>query len=135
MLLRLLRRRDGTAALGDAMDTAARDLASWGGWLRLLTLLRWVPLAVFRGRVTGQVPLLSGPYRWFLRQPHLTPEETIGFLGFAERLTIQERHKENPEQLARFLTNAFLEDLRRAYRWAPWRTTLPGPTAVTRWHS
>jgi hypothetical protein len=131
MLLRLLRRRDGTAALGDAMDTATRDLASWGGWLRLLTLLRWVPLAVFRGRVTGQVPLLSGPYRWFLRQPHLTPEETIGFLGFAERLTAQERHKENPEQLARFLTNAFLEDLRRAYRWAPWRWRRYRTTYVT----
>jgi hypothetical protein len=84
-LLRRLRRRDRTAALGDAVDTAARDLAGAGGWLRLLVLLQWVPPAVFRGRVTGRVPLLSGPYRWFLCQPHLTPEETIGFLGFAER--------------------------------------------------
>ena len=131
MLLRLLRRRDGTAALGNAVDTATRDLAGASGWLRLLALLRWVPLAVFRGRVTGQVPLLSGPYRWFLRQPHLTPEETIGFLGFAERLTAQEWHKENPEQLARFLTNAFLEDLRRAYRWAPWRWRRHRTTYVT----
>jgi hypothetical protein len=131
VLLRLLRRRDGTAALGDAVDTATRDLAGMNGWLRLLGLLRWVPLAVFRGRVTGQVPLLSGPYRWFLRQPHLTPEETIGFLGFAERLTAQEWHKENPEQLARFLTNAFLEDLRRAYRWSPWRWRRYRSTYVT----
>jgi len=131
-LLRLLRRRDGTAALGDAVDTATRDVAGgMTGWLRLLALLRWVPLAVFRGRVTGQVPLLSGPYRWFLRQPHLTPEETIGFLGFAERLTAREWDKENPEQLARFLTNAFLEDLRRAYRWLPWRWRRYRTTYVT----
>jgi ABC-type branched-subunit amino acid transport system substrate-binding protein len=131
VLLRLLRGRDGTAAWGDAVDTATRDLAGAGGWLRLLALLRWVPLAVFRGRVTGQLPLLSGPYRWFLRQPHLTPEESIGFLGFAERLTAQEWRKENPGQLARFLTNAFLEDLRRAYRWAPWRWRRYRTTYVT----
>jgi hypothetical protein len=131
VLLRLLRQREGTAALGDAVDTATRDLAGASGWLRLLALLRWVPLAVFRGRVTGQVPLLSGPYRWFLRQPHLTPEETVGFLGFAERLTAQEWRKEHPEQLARFLTNAFLEDLRRAYRWAPWRWRRRRSTYVT----
>lgn len=130
-LLRLLRRRDSTAALGDAVDTATRDLAGAGGWWRLLALLRWIPLAVFRGRVTGKVPLLSGPYRWFLRQPHLTPEETVGFLGFAERLTAREWRKENAEQLARFLTNAFLEDLRRAYRWAPWRWRWYRTTYVT----
>ena len=121
VLLRRLRQRDITSALGDAAHIATKDVASASGWPQLLlALLRWVPLVAFRGRVTGQVPLLSGQYRWFLRQPHLTPEATIGFLGFAVRLTKREWPKEHCEQLARFLTNAFLEDLRRGYWWAPW---------------
>jgi hypothetical protein len=75
----------------------------------------------FRISTTGRVPFLSGRYRWFMRQPYLAPEMSGSFLLFAERLTNGEWQQESPEDLSRLLVNAFLEDLRRAYRWWPWQ--------------
>ncbi|MBF6222606.1 hypothetical protein IU479_31415 [Nocardia abscessus] len=73
---------------------------------------------LFRMVLTGRVPLLSGRYRWFMRQPHLAPEMSGTFVRFAERLIGWQG--EAPEYVARLLVNAFLEDLRRGYRLAPW---------------
>ena len=122
-LLARLRAKDPIARVKNILDDASANLPDAPAGLPwLVAVLRWVPLAIFRGKVTGRVPLLSGPYRWFLRQPNLNPELPGGFVGFAERLTAgQWDKKENPEQVARLLTNAFLEDLRRAYRWRPWK--------------
>jgi ABC-type branched-subunit amino acid transport system substrate-binding protein len=55
-----------------------------------------------------------------MHQPHLAPEMTNTFARFAGRLIDGEWQKEAPEQVARLLVNAFLEDLRRAYRLRPW---------------
>ncbi|HET6503761.1 MAG TPA: hypothetical protein VFG87_23675 [Amycolatopsis sp.] len=90
-------------------------------WKLPLLILRVVTAAVFRIAVTGRVPALSGPYRWFLRQPHLAPATGGSFPRFARRLTLGQWQKEAPEYLCRLLVNAFLEDLRRAYRLRPWK--------------
>ncbi|GAA4545922.1 type 1 periplasmic-binding domain-containing protein [Amycolatopsis samaneae] len=94
-------------------------------WWRVpLAVLRGLTALSFRAAATGRVPLLSGPYRWFLRQPHLAPEMSGSFVRFARRLTDGEWQREAPEYVSRLLVNAFLEDLRRAYRirpWQPWR--------------
>jgi hypothetical protein len=121
-LLARLRAKDPIARVKNILDDASANLPDAPAGLPwLVAVLRWVPLAVFRGKVTGRLPLLSGPYRWFLRQPNLNPELPGGFVGFAERLTAKQWQEEDPEQVARLLTNAFLEDLRRAYRWRPWQ--------------
>lgn len=121
-LRRLLRRRDITARIDDALTTAGKEAPELPSWLRwIFAVLRLLLPLLFVVTVTSRVTWLSGQYRWFLRQPHLSPEVPGGFLGFAERLTKGEWIKEDPEQVARFLTNAFLEDLRRAYRWRPWQ--------------
>ena len=88
-------------------------------WVRRLLTL--IPPLWFAVKVSGRIPILSTPYRWFLRQPNLAPQDPGTFVGFAERLTKDGYGKENPDQMLRLLVNSFLEDLRRAYgRW-PWR--------------
>jgi hypothetical protein len=126
-----LRRRDVVQRFDDAITSAGRDLPALSGWLRVFaTLLRLAPPVLFAVRVTGRLPLAGELYRWFLRQPHVTPEVPGGFLGFAERLTAGRDgwQHEDPIQVARLLTNAFLEDLRRAWRF-PWR--FGGPRRMT----
>jgi len=90
-------------------------------WKVPLLVLRAVTAGTFRLAVTGRVPVLSGQYRWFMRQPHLAPEMSGSFPRFARRLTDGEWQKEAPEYVSRLLVNAFLEDLRRAYRLRPWQ--------------
>lgn len=90
-------------------------------WKVPLWILRMLTILTFRIAVTGQVPILSGQYRWFLLQPHLAPEMSGTFVRFAGRLTKGEWAKEAPEYVARLLVNAFLEDLRRGYRLFPWQ--------------
>lgn len=90
-------------------------------WRVLVMLVQGVTWVFFRLAVTGRVPVLSGRYRWFLRQPHLAPEMSGTFVRFATRLTDGEWQKEAPEYVARLLVNTFLEDLRRAYRLRPWQ--------------
>jgi hypothetical protein len=65
---------------------------------------------------TERVPGLGRETRWFMRQQFMVPRHSVGFLGFAERLTVGRRESENEEQLKRLLVHAFLEDLRAAYR-------------------
>jgi hypothetical protein len=84
------------------------------------SLLRLVPPIWFLAKIKGLLPGVGAEYRWFLRQPYLAPRDPGTFLGFAERLTIGMRDQENSEQLLRLLINAFLTDLRSAYRWFPW---------------
>lgn len=90
-------------------------------WKVPLWILRILTILTFSIAATGQVPILSGQYRWFLLQPYLAPEMSGSFVRFAERLTKGEWTKEAPEYVARLLVNAFLEDLRRAYRLFPWQ--------------
>ncbi|MEV7099783.1 hypothetical protein AB0M80_43920 [Amycolatopsis sp. NPDC051045] len=90
-------------------------------WKVPLLLLRAVTAVTFRLAVTGRVPVLSGQYRWFTRQPHLAPEMSGSFPRFARRLTDGEWQKKAPEYVSRLLVNAFLEDLRRAYRLRSWQ--------------
>ncbi|MBV9843752.1 MAG: hypothetical protein JOZ47_01575 [Kutzneria sp.] len=115
----LLRREGVVRRIGDAMREVGKELP--GGRLRWRVPL-WVvyllTLGAFRLALTGRVPVLSGRYRWFMRQPHLAPELSGTFVRFAERLI--DWHKESPEYVARLLVNSFLEDLRRAYRLRPW---------------
>ncbi|HEX8627327.1 MAG TPA: hypothetical protein VF755_04065 [Catenuloplanes sp.] len=89
------------------------------GWVT--AALRVIPPLWFRIRVSGRVPLISRGYRWFLRQPHLAPRDPGTFVGFAERLTLGMRAEESAEEVCKLLVNAFLEDLRQAYRRRPWR--------------
>jgi hypothetical protein len=89
------------------------------GWARLLIAV--VPPLWFLMRIGGRVPGLTQPYRWLLRQPYLAPRDPGTFIGFAERLTVGGRAEEDPEQVRKLLVNAFLEDLRAAYRRRPWR--------------
>jgi hypothetical protein len=103
----------------ETIDDKLPDDKFW--WKVPLWLLRVLTVVVFRVAVTGRVPVLSGGYRWFMIQPHLAPEMSGNFVRFAERLTEGEWQQEAPEFVARLLVNAFLEDLRRAYRPQPWR--------------
>jgi hypothetical protein len=75
------------------------------------------------------VPGFGRRYRWFLRQPNLAPALYRSFFGLAERLTDGQWQTEDPDQVLRLLVNAFLEDLREAFRGTGWtrryRTTVP----------
>ncbi|MGY2062048.1 hypothetical protein ACW9HQ_44820, partial [Nocardia gipuzkoensis] len=90
-------------------------------WRALMSFLRLLTVVTFTVAVTGRVPLLSGRYRWFLRQRYLAPELSGTFVRFASRLTEGEYQKEDQESLSLLLVNAFLEDLRSAYRLRPWQ--------------
>jgi hypothetical protein len=117
-----LRGRDIVQRFDDTITSAGKQVDLTGWWRFLAGLIRLLPPLLFAVRVTGRVPFVGEQYRWFLRQPHVTPEVPGGFLGFAERLTAGRDgwRQEDAAQVARLLTNAFLEDLRRAWR-SPWR--------------
>jgi hypothetical protein len=117
-----LRRRDIVQWFDDTITSLSGDIPTSGWWNIPVRLIRLLPPLFFMLRVSGRVPGFGAPYRWFLRQPNVAPGGPGGFLGFAERLTggTEGWQQEDPEQLARLLTNAFLEDLRRAWRF-PWR--------------
>jgi hypothetical protein len=125
-----LRERDIVQRFDDAITSAGKQTNLTGWWRFLAVIIRMLPPLLFAVRLTGRVPLVGEQYRWFLRQPHVTPEVPGGFLGFAERLTADPDgwRQEDPTQVARLLTNAFLEDLRRAWRF-PWR--VGGPRRMT----
>ncbi|MFJ2175044.1 hypothetical protein ACIQVO_21040 [Streptomyces sp. NPDC101062] len=80
-------------------------------WWVLVLGLHLFPLAWFRAwRGVG------AEYRWLVRQPYMAPRDPGTFAGFAMRLTRPRRGRENPEQVGKLMINAFLEDLRVAYR-------------------
>ncbi|MEU4742179.1 hypothetical protein AB0G02_17190 [Actinosynnema sp. NPDC023658] len=114
-----LRRRSGDD-LKEVLDNAT-ETAPW--WVRLV--VRLVPSFLFRAKLRGLVP--GSEYRWLLRQPYLAPHDPGTFIGFAERLTSalvpgqRTEPREDTGQLAKLLVNAFLEDVRRAYRRSWWR--------------
>ena len=93
--------------------------------------VRFVPPLWFLLRKSGRIPGIGQEYRWLLRQPYLAPRDPGTVLGFAERLTLEQRALEDPEQILRLLVRAFLSDVSRAYRRSPWhlggfrRTTYP----------
>jgi hypothetical protein len=117
-----LRRESISQRWDDALTSVGDVLPSDPGWLRWpLAALRMVPQLIFLAVITGRVPVLSGQYRWFLRQQYLSPEITGGFVSFAGRLTKGQWILEDNEQVARLLISSFLEDLRRAYRWRLWQ--------------
>ena len=123
-LLTRLRQRDLGRRSGDdlkdVLDDAA-ETAPW--WVRLV--VRLVPSFLFRAKLRGLVP--GSEYRWLLRQPYLAPHDPGTFIGFAERLTSalvpgqSAEPREDTGQLAKLLVNAFLEDVRSAYRRSWWR--------------
>ncbi len=94
-------------------------------------LVRFVPPLWFLLRKSGRIPGVGQEYRWLLRQPYMAPRDPGTVLGFAERLTLEQRDLEDPEQILRLLVRAFLSDVSRAYRRSPWhlggfrRTTYP----------
>ncbi|MFF4989433.1 hypothetical protein ACFY19_19735 [Streptosporangium saharense] len=87
--------------------------APWWLWLFCLYVF---PLAWFGMRLG-----FGREYRWLLRQPYLAPGDPGTFVGFAERLTGPNKDVEDVEQLRKLMVNAFLEDLRVAYRRRFWR--------------
>ncbi|MEV5649834.1 hypothetical protein AB0L57_16445 [Nocardia sp. NPDC052254] len=106
-----------------ATDRSATALGAVGGTVaRVLTLLLslWpvVRLWLF---VSSHIPGLSRVSYWFMHQRYLTPRLSHSFVGFGVRLTEPMRRRENSDQIAKLLVNAFLEDLRAAYRRTPWR--------------
>ncbi|TCO50737.1 ABC transporter substrate-binding protein [Actinocrispum wychmicini] len=114
-LLRRLRERDLARRRSFATERTDELTDIVPSWARFV--LRLVPPLWFRAKISG----LGAEYRWLLRQPYLAPRDPGTFAGFAERLTTDKRAKEDPEQLLRLLVNAFLADLRHAYRRRPWR--------------
>lgn len=126
----LLRQRDDKQWFTDTIDSVNTAFESSGRWRALLSVATLLSPLYFRAKVSGRIPGFGGQYRWFLRQPHVTPTVPGTFLGFAERLTDDAEgwRQENADQVASLLTNAFLEDLRRSWRF-PWR--LRGPRRMT----
>ncbi|MER7841932.1 hypothetical protein ABTY98_40120 [Streptomyces sp. NPDC096040] len=94
-------------------EVALEGRAPWWAWILGLHVL---PVLWFRAwRAVGP------EYRWLLRQPYMAPRDPGTFAGFALRLTQPRFEHENPEQVGKLLVNAFLEDLRVAYRRRIWR--------------
>jgi hypothetical protein len=93
-------------------------------WYLVLVGLHVFPIVWFRAwRGVGV------EYRWLLRQPYMAPRDPGTFVGFAMRLTQPRWYRENPEQAGKLMINAFLEDLRSAYRRRPWRRRAARRTA------
>ncbi|PSL56190.1 hypothetical protein B0I31_104481 [Saccharothrix carnea] len=123
-LLTRLRERDLGRRSGDDLKDVLDDAAGTAPWwVRLV--VRLAPSFLFRAKLRGVVP--GSEYRWLLRQPYLAPHDPGTFIGFAERLTSalvpgqSAEPREDTGQLAKLLVNAFLEDVRRAYRRSWWR--------------
>ena len=111
----------------DNPDSNVLDL---GPRYRLLIWLirRAVPEIIFRAAVSGRIPGFGRRYRWFMRQQYLAPEQSVSFLGFAERLAVGAQQSEDIDQVDKLLVNSFLQDLRQAYLRRPgrlegWRRT------------
>lgn len=116
--VRLFRQQGVMQRIEQAVQTIDRDIVGDKvRWKIPLWLMYVLTFGVFRIVLTGRIPLLSGRYGWFMRQPHLAPELSGTFVRFAGRLV--DWRDEDPEYVARLLVNAFLEDLRRGYR-LPW---------------
>ncbi|WP_326553429.1 hypothetical protein [Micromonospora sp. NBC_01813] len=125
-MLRDWRRRPAADSLRGASDAETAFATAYR--LVLWLVLRAVPDVLFRAALSGRLPVIGGRYRWFMRQQYLAPRQSGTFIGFAERLTTDQRTGEQPEQVRKLLVHAFLEDLRAGYArrvWSPtgWRRT------------
>ncbi|MCE0540806.1 ABC transporter substrate-binding protein [Kineosporia rhizophila] len=89
--------------------------------VRWARLARVVPPLWFRVRLQGRVPGVGREYRWLVRQPYLDPHSPGTVLGFAERLTLEQRRDEDPADVLLLLVEAFLSDVAEAYRRRFWR--------------
>ena len=113
-----LRKRspDPLRVVDDTVSEANQPSLMW--YVR--TGLNLLKSPVFRLRMWGRLPW-PGRLSWhFMHQNYLAPDDPGTFLGFAERLTSREWQRESPEQLAKLLVGAFLEDLRAEYRGPFW---------------
>ncbi|NUS84114.1 MAG: hypothetical protein HOY75_15605 [Streptomyces sp.] len=118
MLRRLRDREIQRRPLLGFMRSPGTEVALQGEvpWWAYLFGLHVLPLVWFRAwRVLGS------EYRWLLRQPYMAPADPGTFDGFALRLTQPRWGREDPAQVGKLMINAFLEDLRVAYRRRPWR--------------
>ncbi|MEU6563496.1 ABC transporter substrate-binding protein [Nocardia nova] len=106
-----------------AADRSASALGAVGGTLaRVLTIvLSLWPVVRLWLFVSSHIPGLSRVSYWFMHQRYLTPRLSHSFIGFGVRLTEPMRRRESSDQIAKLLVNAFLEDLRAAYRRTLWR--------------
>ncbi|NKY86066.1 ABC transporter substrate-binding protein [Nocardia veterana] len=104
-------------------DRSATALGAVGGTVaRILTvLLSLWPVVRLWLFVSSHIPGLSRVGYWFMHQRYLTPRLSHSFVGFGVRLAEPMRRRENAEQIAKLLVNAFLEDLRAAYKRTLWR--------------
>jgi ABC-type branched-subunit amino acid transport system substrate-binding protein len=124
-LREVIRRRSSINA--ETVNTGRTLLEAANPLLRFLSLLP--PLWIWI-RSSGRIPFLGGtPFRWLLTQPHIVrDDQDRSFLGVAQRLTAGLWQNEAPNQVARVIVDAFLADLRHAFR-ARWfrryRTTYP----------
>ncbi|MFE4055766.1 hypothetical protein ACFXP3_05550 [Streptomyces sp. NPDC059096] len=113
-LLRRLREREfQRRRLFGVLRSPETEVSMQGNipWWVLVLGLHLFPLAWFRAwRGVGT------EYRWLVRQPYMAPRDPGTFPGFAMRLTRPRRGRENPDQVGKLMINAFLEDLRVAYR-------------------
>lgn len=100
-------------------DVVPEANAPWGWWYARTAFNICLPW-LFALEVSGRVRWPGRVAYHFLHQNYLAPDDPGTFLGFAERLTNGEWQKESPEQLAKLLVGAFLEDLRAEYRGPFW---------------
>ncbi|MFE7135299.1 hypothetical protein ACFVIM_31015 [Streptomyces sp. NPDC057638] len=119
MLRRLREREFQRRPLLEFLRGPGTEVTLQGGtvpWWAVLSAFYVMPLMWFRAwRVLGS------EYRWLLRQPYMAPADPGTFDGFALRLTQSRWGREDPSQVSKLMVNAFLEDLRVAYRRRPWR--------------
>lgn len=102
------------------VDDAVSDANPPSWWWYLRTALNIGLPPWFALKASGRVRWPGRVAYHFMHQNYLAPDDPGTFLGFAERLTNGEWQKESPEQLAKLLVGAFLEDLRAEYRGPFW---------------
>ena len=86
-------------------------------WLRIAAVS--VAKILYRARISGRIPVLSGHYRWFVRRDSLAPRRAGGMPSVAIELT-KTAWPAQPNTTLLFLVNSFIEDIRAAYR-SPFR--------------
>ncbi|MFM9370663.1 ABC transporter substrate-binding protein [Streptomyces sp. Da 82-17] len=109
----LMRRRFFGFMRSPSTEVALQGAVPWWAYILGLYLLPIFWFRVWRG--------VGREYRWLLHQPYMAPADPGTFIGFAVRLTQPRWGREDPQQISKLLIDAFLEDLRVAYRRRPWR--------------
>jgi hypothetical protein len=97
-----------TQQVTDAASAAVEPPPKIGGWAGFLVLLA--------GRLAKLVLRVSRGPRWFAHQPFMQRNRGGDLVDFLIRLTKDRWPEQDQQQVCLLLVNAFLEDLRRAYR-------------------